>query len=248
MAQRRAQFVRIPRLVFKIESINSRRCLPQLSEKKAGLPFVVPCWSEISTRPLCRSLPRRDCPCPAPHLPRFANPNPGTAGSPSDRAISRPTIQRPADRALHHDHERSKPFRTVSAPQRHDMISKLLPALRGTFTSVALGKHAAPRVLLSPLGSRLRVALFTTTSPLPVKQMPHRPKPPPEEEIDERFLKGSGPGGQKIVCYDPFATIATAPKHRTNWPGRCSEQNQLRRATQTYTHRHRCQMPSHALA
>ncbi|KAH8881508.1 hypothetical protein GQ53DRAFT_612933, partial [Thozetella sp. PMI_491] len=29
-------------------------------------------------------------------------------------------------------------------------------------------------------------------------QMPSRPKPPPENDIDESFLKGSGPGGQKI--------------------------------------------------
>ncbi|KAI1139031.1 RF-1 domain-containing protein [Hypoxylon sp. FL0543] len=28
--------------------------------------------------------------------------------------------------------------------------------------------------------------------------LPPRPKPPPEEEIEESFLKGSGPGGQKI--------------------------------------------------
>ncbi len=31
------------------------------------------------------------------------------------------------------------------------------------------------------------------------KSLPSRPKPPPEEEIEESFLKGSGPGGQKIV-------------------------------------------------
>ncbi len=30
--------------------------------------------------------------------------------------------------------------------------------------------------------------------------MPDRPKPPPQEEFTEVFLKGSGPGGQKIVC------------------------------------------------
>ncbi|KAI1422162.1 RF-1 domain-containing protein [Xylaria sp. FL1777] len=30
------------------------------------------------------------------------------------------------------------------------------------------------------------------------KNLPPRPKPPPEEEIEESFLKGSGPGGQKI--------------------------------------------------
>ncbi|KAL1895844.1 hypothetical protein Sste5346_004941 [Sporothrix stenoceras] len=28
--------------------------------------------------------------------------------------------------------------------------------------------------------------------------MPSRPKPPPEDEIDEMFVKGTGPGGQKI--------------------------------------------------
>ena len=32
-------------------------------------------------------------------------------------------------------------------------------------------------------------------------QLPPRPKPPPESEIDEKFLKGSGPGGQKIVRF-----------------------------------------------
>ncbi|KAI6351099.1 hypothetical protein MCOR25_010148 [Pyricularia grisea] len=37
-----------------------------------------------------------------------------------------------------------------------------------------------------------------TTSWLSLKQMPSRPKPPPETEIEEAFLKGSGPGGQKI--------------------------------------------------
>ncbi|KAI8630130.1 RF-1 domain-containing protein [Xylariaceae sp. FL1651] len=30
------------------------------------------------------------------------------------------------------------------------------------------------------------------------KNLPPRPKPPPEHEIEESFLKGSGPGGQKI--------------------------------------------------
>ncbi|PHH79049.1 hypothetical protein CDD82_2698 [Ophiocordyceps australis] len=39
--------------------------------------------------------------------------------------------------------------------------------------------------------------LFTVYSPL-AKNLPPRPKPPPESEIEEQFLKGSGPGGQKI--------------------------------------------------
>ncbi|KAI1175450.1 RF-1 domain-containing protein [Nemania sp. FL0916] len=45
---------------------------------------------------------------------------------------------------------------------------------------------------------------FTTTNNPPLrktiskKNMPPRPKPPPEDEIEENFLKGSGAGGQKI--------------------------------------------------
>ncbi|KAI1489298.1 RF-1 domain-containing protein [Biscogniauxia mediterranea] len=41
----------------------------------------------------------------------------------------------------------------------------------------------------------------TSASPLLGKgktNLPPRPKPPPEHEIEESFLKGSGPGGQKI--------------------------------------------------
>ncbi|KJZ74188.1 hypothetical protein HIM_06419 [Hirsutella minnesotensis 3608] len=39
---------------------------------------------------------------------------------------------------------------------------------------------------------------FTTTGLVPAKNLPPRPKPPPDSEIEESFLKGSGPGGQKI--------------------------------------------------
>ncbi|KAI0407452.1 RF-1 domain-containing protein [Xylaria palmicola] len=45
---------------------------------------------------------------------------------------------------------------------------------------------------------------FSTTNDPPLhktlssNKLPPRPKPPPEEEIEEAFLKGSGPGGQKI--------------------------------------------------
>ncbi|KAH9910086.1 RF-1 domain-containing protein [Xylariomycetidae sp. FL2044] len=42
-----------------------------------------------------------------------------------------------------------------------------------------------------------RAAFGTFLSPL-LKNLPPRPKPPPDEEIEESFLKGSGPGGQKI--------------------------------------------------
>ncbi|KAM3474555.1 hypothetical protein MY8738_007855, partial [Beauveria namnaoensis] len=40
---------------------------------------------------------------------------------------------------------------------------------------------------------------FLSTSPIMFqKPMPPRPAPPPDSELEESFLKGSGPGGQKI--------------------------------------------------
>ncbi|KAH6892228.1 RF-1 domain-containing protein [Thelonectria olida] len=39
---------------------------------------------------------------------------------------------------------------------------------------------------------------FTTSPATLVKALPPRPKPPPESEIEEFYVKGSGPGGQKI--------------------------------------------------
>lgn len=42
-------------------------------------------------------------------------------------------------------------------------------------------------------------ALFTTTAKYQKVKYPPRPKPPPDEDITEVYLKGSGPGGQKIV-------------------------------------------------
>ncbi|KYK58669.1 peptidyl-tRNA hydrolase domain protein [Drechmeria coniospora] len=43
-----------------------------------------------------------------------------------------------------------------------------------------------------------RPCQYTTTALREAKNLPPRPKPPPDAEIDESFLKGSGPGGQKI--------------------------------------------------
>ena len=40
------------------------------------------------------------------------------------------------------------------------------------------------------------------------KKMPDRPPLVQEEEFTESFLKGSGPGGQKIVCSDQFDLTA----------------------------------------
>ncbi|RSM05153.1 hypothetical protein CDV31_009713 [Fusarium ambrosium] len=49
---------------------------------------------------------------------------------------------------------------------------------------------------LSPFGSPVRT--FTIISTHLAKALPPRPKPPPESEIEESYVKGSGPGGQKI--------------------------------------------------
>ncbi|KAL2106998.1 hypothetical protein VUR80DRAFT_5843 [Thermomyces stellatus] len=51
-----------------------------------------------------------------------------------------------------------------------------------------------------PSGPGVAVARpFTTSAPLlKGSQLPPRPKPPPDDEIEEKFIKGSGPGGQKI--------------------------------------------------
>lgn len=68
----------------------------------------------------------------------------------------------------------------------------------------------APAMTMLPIRSLARARLppralatvpargFIFTTPLPKQQMPPRPKPPPEDEIEEAYLKGSGPGGQKI--------------------------------------------------
>ncbi|RDA95761.1 hypothetical protein CP533_5139 [Ophiocordyceps camponoti-saundersi (nom. inval.)] len=47
-----------------------------------------------------------------------------------------------------------------------------------------------PRVLSS--------STAPTTQSRPKSSLPPRPKPPPDSEIEESYLKGSGPGGQKI--------------------------------------------------
>ncbi|KAJ4302247.1 hypothetical protein N0V88_002384 [Collariella sp. IMI 366227] len=53
--------------------------------------------------------------------------------------------------------------------------------------------------MLRPLLGLVRTA-FTTSTKVALKrtELPPRPKHPPESDIEESFLKGSGPGGQKI--------------------------------------------------
>ncbi|KAF3356453.1 Histone H1 [Verticillium dahliae VDG1] len=47
-----------------------------------------------------------------------------------------------------------------------------------------------------------RSQALSTTLWTQIKQMPQRPKPPPDSDIEESYLKGSGPGGQKIKLDD----------------------------------------------
>ncbi|KAG6010775.1 hypothetical protein E4U21_004163 [Claviceps maximensis] len=61
------------------------------------------------------------------------------------------------------------------------------PILNTSFLAVARTARTAQRAQRA----------FTYT-PLRSKNLPPRPKPPPDSEIEESFLKGSGPGGQKI--------------------------------------------------
>ncbi|KAK1835423.1 RF-1 domain-containing protein [Podospora conica] len=65
----------------------------------------------------------------------------------------------------------------------------LLAALRGALLRPRPRIHLTTTTTTQP---------FTTTPSIPQRQMPQRPKHPPEEEFEESFLKGSGPGGQKI--------------------------------------------------
>ncbi|KAH6641590.1 RF-1 domain-containing protein [Chaetomium tenue] len=68
-----------------------------------------------------------------------------------------------------------------------------LTSLRSLFrpAGILCGRHGAPTSL------ELRNS-FTTSVVANLKQLPPRPKHPPESEIEESYLKGSGPGGQKI--------------------------------------------------
>ncbi|KAF5974100.1 polypeptide chain release factor [Fusarium coicis] len=55
-----------------------------------------------------------------------------------------------------------------------------------------------PRTIRCSIPTPLPTRTFHNTSSSLVKALPPRPKPPPESEIEESYVKGSGPGGQKI--------------------------------------------------
>lgn len=73
--------------------------------------------------------------------------------------------------------------------------------------------------------------------------MPSRPRPPPEEEFTEVFLKGSGPGGQKIVCMDCYSSFVITLNLITY-----IEQNVVRSAIEAHSHRSGPQSPRASIA
>jgi len=69
------------------------------------------------------------------------------------------------------------------------------------------------------------------------KKMPDRPPLVQEEEFTESFLKGSGPGGQKIVCSDQFDLTADDKSEiEASANQRVAEQNVFRRAVEAHSH------------
>lgn len=64
-----------------------------------------------------------------------------------------------------------------------------------------------PRLLPLPRPAATRPLC---TTPILSKALPPRPKPPPDSEIEESYLKGSGPGGQKIVRPLPLQILPPA--------------------------------------
>lgn len=108
--------------------------------------------------------------------------------------------------------------RRKAAPELATTSSKrLLPPRTGyngnfiMFPLLRLARHL-PRSPLRP---------FTTSAVLPKNKpskqnLPARPTPPPEDDIEEAFIKGSGPGGQKIVPFPPPPRHPPSPSALTN--------------------------------
>ncbi|OTA99218.1 hypothetical protein M426DRAFT_325361 [Hypoxylon sp. CI-4A] len=71
----------------------------------------------------------------------------------------------------------------------------MMPFLQRLFRTPLFSLSQRVVALNFPSSRRL---LSASSTLLKNTNLPPRPKPPPEEEIEEAFLKGSGPGGQKI--------------------------------------------------
>lgn len=99
---------------------------------------------------------------------------------------------------------------------------------------------------------------ISATSSAWAKKMPDRPKPIKEEEFTEAFLKGSGPGGQKIVSTFVMHQCFTVSNHIYYLYFLCyiaipnamdfqTEQNLIRRTVEAYLYRSRIKSASHKI-
>lgn len=89
----------------------------------------------------------------------------------------------------------------MSTTRRASLFGRTL--FNGLFVTVAAPQQwsrtaaAAAAAATSPKTTDRHRPLHTSP-PSWQRQMPARPKPPPDSELEESYLKGSGPGGQKI--------------------------------------------------
>jgi len=88
---------------------------------------------------------------------------------------------------------------------------------------------------------------IAATSSVWVKKMPDRPPPVNEDDFTEAFLKGSGPGGQKIVgLYQLDLMPVMMLDHKLIT--KLTEQNLVCCAIKTHSHRPGPQSSSHTLS
>jgi hypothetical protein len=95
--------------------------------------------------------------------------------------------------------------------------------------------------------STVQRGIAATSSAWGVKKMPDRPPPVNEDDFTEAFLKGSGPGGQKIVGLyqlDLIPVNNAGPKLITQ----PTEQNLICCTIETHSHRPGPQSSSHTLS
>ncbi|KAK4189597.1 RF-1 domain-containing protein [Podospora australis] len=81
------------------------------------------------------------------------------------------------------------PF-SICTKLRPLILSRSAPTLNHVSSLLPTGARLQ-RIAVAPVQLRHKQTFSRT-------QMPSRPKPPSDDEIEESFLKGSGPGGQKI--------------------------------------------------
>lgn len=79
------------------------------------------------------------------------------------------------------------------------MLRSILPAARGSLR------------LENGLKSWVSTRSITGSTSQWAKKMPDRPKPLDEDDFTEAFLKGSGPGGQKIVSGSQLSLFCSEP-------------------------------------